>query len=79
MAQLAEVSVLKREVDDAAGETVTLPEKQPVAVTATAVVAEGFISFNCEKCDTPFQVRRKYSGKKGKCKKCGAVMVVAAA
>jgi hypothetical protein len=77
VAQLAEVPVPKREEENEAGETATLPEKQPAA--ATAVVAEGFISFNCEKCDTPFQVRRKYSGKKGKCKKCGAVMVVAAA
>ena len=74
--QVAEVPVIKREEHDA-GETATLPEKQPAA--ATSVVAEGYFSFNCEKCDTPFQVRRKYSGKKGKCTKCGAVMVVAAA
>jgi hypothetical protein len=72
---VAEVPVLKREEDDAAVETATLPEKQPVA--ATAVVADDLLTFNCRKCKKEFRVQRKFSGKRGKCKKCGAVMVVA--
>jgi hypothetical protein len=76
--QIAEVPVLKHEEDDAAGETATLPDNPPAEIAA-AVVADDFVSFNCRKCATPFQVRRKHSGKKGKCKKCGTMMVVAAA
>lgn len=76
VAQLAQVSVIKREEDNSV-ETATLPEKQPDLVAA--VVPDNLVSFNCRKCKTPFQVQRKYSGKRGKCRKCGTVMVVAAA
>jgi hypothetical protein len=78
VAMLAEVPVPKREEDNEAGETATLPEKPSVAVNTTAVVADDRVHFNCRQCNAPIHVLRKYSGRKGKCKKCGAVMVAAA-
>jgi hypothetical protein len=74
--QLAEVPVRKRDDDDG-GEVATLPEKQPAS--ETAIVNGSLLRFSCRKCKTEFRVPRKYGGKKGRCKKCGEVAVVAAA
>jgi hypothetical protein len=74
--QLAEPPARKPD-DNNGGESATLPEQQPAS--DTAVIADDRVSFNCRKCKTEFHVPLKYSGKRGKCKKCGAVMVVAVA
>jgi hypothetical protein len=52
------------------------PEEQPGS--STAVVADNLVSVNCRKCKAQFNVDRKYRGRKGTCKKCGAGIVVGA-
>jgi hypothetical protein len=36
------------------------------------------LKFNCRKCKKEFHLHRKFSGKKGRCKKCGELNVVGA-
>ena len=78
--QLAKPPVRDRD-DKYDGEEAPSPEQQPPPEQQprldTAVMADNLVSFRCRNCKTQFQVHRKHHGRKGTCKRCGNVIVVA--
>jgi hypothetical protein len=74
--RLADPPVRKRDDEDG-GFTANLPEQQPAAETGI-IVEPPFLEVQCRKCKREFRLHRKYSGKRGKCLKCGEITVIAA-
>jgi hypothetical protein len=56
------------------------PDKSPEPQSSpdTAITAGNLLVFNCQKCKTEFKLNRQHIGKRGRCRKCHAVMVVGA-